>query len=393
MEQINKSFKANIRQYGMIIVMVVLVLFFYATTGGKFVKPMNVYNIIMQNGYVLVLAIGMLLPILIGTIDLSVGSVVAVIGSIAGIMMYRWGQPVWLALIVCLLCGLIIGIWQGFWIAIVNLPPFIATLGGMLIFRGITLVLLQGKTLAPLPNSYVQISSGYIPDYISQILGKESKLNITTMVIAAILCFLVLLGELRTRRQKLKYGFQASGIGTILFKVALISAAILLVSWRLALYKGIPFVLVIVGVLAIFYTFILNNTTIGRHIYALGGNARAAELSGIKVRNVRYGIFVNMAFMSAVAGIVFSSRLNSASPLAGQNFEMDAIASCYLGGASASGGIGTIMGALVGGLIMGILNNGMSLMGISSDVQQIVKGLVVIFAVASDILSKTKSSK
>jgi putative multiple sugar transport system permease protein len=284
-------------------------------------------------------------------------------------MMYRWGQPGWLALIVCLLCGLIIGIWQGFWIAIVNLPPFIATLGGMLIFRGITLVLLQGKTLAPLPNSYVQISSGYIPDYISQILGKESKLNITTMVIAAILCFLVLLGELRTRRQKLKYGFQASGIGTILFKVALISAAILLVSWRLALYKGFPFVLVIVG------------------------NARAAELSGIKVRNVRYGIFVNMAFMSAVAGIVFSSRLNSASPLAGQNFEMDAIASCYLGGASASGGIGTIMGALVGGLIMGILNNGMSLMGISSDVQQIVKGLVVIFAVASDILSKTKSSK
>ena len=393
MEQINKSFKANIRQYGMIIVMVVLVLFFYATTGGKFVKPMNVYNIIMQNGYVLVLAIGMLLPILIGTIDLSVGSVVAVIGSIAGIMMYRWGQPVWLALIVCLLCGLIIGIWQGFWIAIVNLPPFIATLGGMLIFRGITLVLLQGKTLAPLPNSYVQISSGYIPDYISQILGKESKLNITTMVIAAILCFLVLLGELRTRRQKLKYGFQASGIGTILFKVALISAAILLVSWRLALYKGIPFVLVIVGALAVIYTFILNNTTIGRHIYALGGNARAAELSGIKVRNVRYGIFVNMAFMSAVAGIVFSSRLNSASPLAGQNFEMDAIASCYLGGASASGGIGTIMGALVGGLIMGILNNGMSLMGISSDVQQIVKGLVVIFAVASDILSKTKSSK
>ncbi len=393
MEQISKSFKSNIRQYGMIIVMVVLVIFFYATTGGKFVKPMNVYNIIMQNGYVLVLAIGMLLPILIGTIDLSVGSVVAVIGSIAGIMMYRWGQPVWLTLIVCLLCGLIIGIWQGFWIAIVNLPPFIATLGGMLIFRGITLVLLKGKTLAPLPNSYVQISSGYIPDYISRITGRESSLNVTTMVVAVLLCILVLLGELRTRRQKLKYGFQASGIGTILFKVILISAAILLVSWRLALYKGIPFVLIIVGVLAVFYTFILNNTTIGRHIYALGGNARAAELSGIKIRNVRYGIFINMAFMSAAAGIVFSSRLNSASPLAGQNFEMDAIASCYLGGASASGGIGTIMGALVGGLIMGILNNGMSLMGISSDVQQVVKGLVVIFAVASDILSKTRSSK
>ncbi len=393
MEQLSKTFKANIRQYGMIIAMVALVVFFYTTTGGKFGKPMNVYNIIMQNGYVLVLAIGMLLPILIGTIDLSVGSIVAVIGAVAGIMMYRWGQPVWLTLIVCILCGLIIGLWQGFWIAIVNLPPFIATLGGMLIFRGLTLVLLQGKTLAPLPSSYVQISSGYIPDIISMISGRESTFNITTIVIAVILCLLILYSELRSRRQKLNYGFQVSGFGAIALKVLLLSAAILLVSWRLALYKGIPYVLVIVGVLAVFYTFILNNTTIGRHIYALGGNAKAAELSGIKIRNVKYGIFINMAVMSAVAGIVFSARLNSASPLAGQSFEMDAIAACYLGGASASGGVGTIMGALVGGLIMGILNNGMSLMGISSDVQQIVKGLVVILAVAFDILSKSRATK
>lgn len=393
MEQLSKTFKANIRQYGMIIAMVALVVFFYTTTDGKFGKPMNVYNIIMQNGYVLVLAIGMLLPILIGTIDLSVGSIVAVIGAVAGIMMYRWGQPVWLTLIVCIICGLIIGLWQGFWIAIVNLPPFIATLGGMLIFRGLTLVLLQGKTLAPLPSSYVQISSGYIPDIISMISGRESALNITTIVIAVILCLLILYSELRSRRQKLNYGFQVSGFGAIALKVLLLSAAILVVAWRLALYKGIPYVLVIVGALAIFYTFILNNTTIGRHIYALGGNARAAELSGIKIRNVKYGIFINMAVMSAVAGIVFSARLNSASPLAGQSFEMDAIAACYLGGASASGGVGTIMGALVGGLIMGILNNGMSLMGISSDVQQIVKGLVVIFAVAFDILSKSRATK
>lgn len=393
MEQLSKTFKANIRQYGMIIAMVALVVFFYTTTDGKFGKPMNVYNIIMQNGYVLVLAIGMLLPILIGTIDLSVGSIVAVIGAVAGIMMYRWGQPVWLTLIVCILCGLIIGLWQGFWIAIVNLPPFIATLGGMLIFRGLTLVLLQGKTLAPLPSSYVQISSGYIPDIISMISGRESALNITTIVIAVILCLLILYSELRSRRQKLNYGFHVSGFGVIALKVLLLSAAILVVAWRLALYKGIPYVLVIVGALAIFYTFILNSTTIGRHIYALGGNARAAELSGIKIRNVKYGIFINMAVMSAVAGIVFSARLNSASPLAGQSFEMDAIAACYLGGASASGGVGTIMGALVGGLIMGILNNGMSLMGISSDVQQIVKGLVVILAVAFDILSKSRATK
>jgi len=354
---------------------------------------MNVYNIIMQNGYVLVLAIGMLLPILTGSIDLSVGSVVAVVSAFAGVMMYNWGMPVWITIIICIISGIIIGLWQGFWIAMVNMPPFIATLGGMLIFRGLTLVILQGKTLAPLPSSYVQISSGYVKDYIGNLFGIKSSLNITTIVVAVIFCILILIGQLNARKQKLKYGFEVSSVGSVFLKTAVISAAILLVFWRLALYKGIPYVLLIVGVLALFYNFILTKTTLGRHIYAVGGNAKAAELSGIDIRRVKYIIYVNMAFMSAVAGIVFSARLNSASPLAGQGFEMDAIAACYLGGASASGGIGTITGALVGGLIMGILNNGMSLMGISSDVQQIVKGLVVIFAVAFDILSKNKSSR
>ncbi|MBP8964344.1 MAG: sugar ABC transporter permease [Flexilinea sp.] len=388
-----KKTKINFRQYGMIIALVILALFFFVTTNGRFGKPMNVYNIIMQNGYVLVLAIGMLLPILTGSIDLSVGSVVAVVSAFAGVMMYNWGMPVWITIIICIIAGLIIGLWQGFWIAMINMPPFIATLGGMLIFRGLTLVILQGKTLAPLPSSYVQISSGYVKDYIGILFGIESSLNITTMVVAVIFCILILIGQLNSRKQKLKYGFEVSSVGSVFLKTAVISAAILLVFWRLALYKGIPYVLLIVGVLALFYNFILTKTTLGRHIYAVGGNAKAAELSGIDIRRVIYIIYVNMAFMSAVAGIVFSARLNSASPLAGQGFEMDAIAACYLGGASASGGIGTITGALVGGLIMGILNNGMSLMGISSDVQQIVKGLVVIFAVAFDIISKNKSSR
>ena len=307
--------------------------------------------------------------------------------------MYNWGMPVWITIIICIISGIIIGLWQGFWIAMVNMPPFIATLGGMLIFRGLTLVILQGKTLAPLPSSYVQISSGYVKDYIGNLFGIKSSLNITTIVVAVIFCILILIGQLNSRKQKLKYGFEVSSVGSVFLKTAVISAAILLVFWRLALYKGIPYVLLIVGVLALFYNFILTKTTLGRHIYAVGGNAKAAELSGIDIRRVKYIIYINMAFMSAVAGIVFSARLNSASPLAGQGFEMDAIAACYLGGASASGGIGTITGALVGGLIMGILNNGMSLMGISSDVQQIVKGLVVIFAVAFDILSKNKSSR
>lgn len=387
----NKKLKVNFRQYGMIIALVVLAVFFYLTTGGKFGKPMNVYNIIMQNGYVLVLAIGMLLPILTGNIDLAVGSIVAVVSAIAGVMMYNWGLPVWVAILGCLAAGILIGLWQGFWIAMINMPPFIATLGGMLIFRGLTLVLLQGKTLAPLPSSYVQISSGYVKDYISMLFGIESSVNITTMVVAIILCAFVFIADISSRNQKRKYGFEVSSPGAMLLKNLLLSGAILLVAWRLALYKGIPYVLLIVSVLALLYNFILTKTTIGRSIYALGGNAKAAELSGINIKMVKYGIYVNMSLLSAVAGIVFSARLNSASPLAGQGFEMDAIASCYLGGASASGGIGTITGALVGGLIMGILNNGMSLMGISSDIQQIVKGLVVIFAVAFDIISKSRS--
>ena len=248
-----KKTKINFRQYGMIIALVILALFFFVTTNGRFGKPMNVYNIIMQNGYVLVLAIGMLLPILTGSIDLSVGSVVAVVSAFAGVMMYNWGMPVWITIIICIIAGLIIGLWQGFWIAMINMPPFIATLGGMLIFRGLTLVILQGKTLAPLPSSYVQISSGYVKDYIGILFGIESSLNITTMVVAVIFCILILIGQLNPRKQKLKYGFEVSSVGSVFLKTAVISAAILLVFWRLALYKGIPYVLLIVGVLALFY--------------------------------------------------------------------------------------------------------------------------------------------
>ncbi len=391
MEQLKKTFKANIRQYGMIIAMVVLVIFFYFVTGAKFGKPMNVSNIIAQNGYVLVLAIGMLLVILTGNIDLAVGSVVAVIGTVAGIMMVRHNIGVVPTILVCLVCGLIIGIWQGFWIAVVHLPPFIATLAGMLIFRGLTLVLLQGVTIAPLPKSFSAISSGFLPDFIGIIFHHESKPQLTTLVLAVIGCLLVLRGELVSRRHKKAYGFEVSSVGMVALKVGLISAAILLVAWRLALYRGIPYVLLIVGALALIYNFILSKTTIGRHIYAWGGNAKAAELSGIKTSTIMWGVFINMSFLSAVAGIVFAARLNSASPQAGEGFEMDAIASCFLGGASATGGVGTITGALVGGLIMGILNNGMSLMGVSIDWQQVVKGMVVLLAVSFDMLSKSRS--
>lgn len=388
----SKSLKGNLRQFGMIIALVVLVIFFYFTTGGRFGKPMNVSNLISQNGYVLVLAIGMLLVILTGNVDLAVGSVVAVIGAVAGILMYYNNWPVLPTILVCLFCGLLIGLWQGFWIAIMHLPPFIATLAGMLIFRGLTLVLLQGVTLAPLPKSYAAISSGFVPDFLGNLFGtQEAKVQLTTMVIAIALCIIVLISQLRERRKKREYGFEVSNIGVLFLKVGLISAAILLISWRLALYRGIPWILVIVAVLAVAYSFILNKTTIGRHIYAWGGNPKAAELSGIKTRNIMLGVFINMGIVASVAGIVFSARLNSASPLAGSSFELDAIASCFLGGASATGGAGTITGALIGGLIMGILNNGMTLMGVSVDWQQVVKGMVVLIAVSFDVFSKTRA--
>ncbi|RCX16872.1 multiple monosaccharide ABC transporter membrane protein [Anaerobacterium chartisolvens] len=379
-----KAFSLDIKKYAMFIALIVIVLFFQVTTDKILLVPMNVSKLVMQNSYILILTIGMLPCILTGNIDLSVGSIVAVIGAVSGTMIISMHQPVWLAVCVCLLLGIAIGAWQGLWIAFVRVPSFIVTLAGMLIFRGLTMVILDGNTLGPYPASYQFVAQAFLPD----IPGTEG--HITTMLMAILLAAGFVFLEFRKRKQQIKYGIQVGGKIAFSFRLAAMAIIILFVSYWLTLFRGMPIILVLLGVLIIFYSFVTTKTVIGRHIYALGGNERATELSGVKTKWVKFAAYVNMGLMAAVAGLVFSARLNCAGPTAGNGFELDAIAACYIGGASATGGVGTVVGAIVGGLVMGVLNNGMSIMGIGIDWQQAIKGFVLLVAVAFDIYNQSK---
>lgn len=389
MDKIKSLFKNNVRQYAMVIALVLIMAFFQILTGGVLLKPLNVSNLIMQNSYILILAIGMLLTILTGNIDLSVGSVAAFVGAISAVLIINLNMPVWLVIIISLIIGGIIGAWQGFWIAYIRIPAFIVTLAGQLIFRGLTMVILQGQTLSPFPGSYTAVSSGFVPDFIGNALN-TGKLNVLSLLFGVISSILYISFELRSRKEKQKYKFDVLSFPLFIAKVVVVVFVINIFTYWLNLYKGIPSVLVLLGALILIYSFITSKTIAGRHIYAFGGNEKAARLSGVKTNKVLFWVYVNMGMLAAVAGIVFAGRLNAATPKAGNNFELDAIAACYIGGASASGGIGTVYGCIIGGLIMGVLNNGMSIMGISIDWQQTIKGFVLLAAVAFDILSKKK---
>ncbi len=393
MNKLKLAIKNNVKQFGMLIALVVIILFFYILTGGRLLKPMNVSNLIFQNAYVVILAIGMLLCILTGgNIDLSVGSTVALIGAFAGTFIINWGWNVYLSIALCLLIGILIGMWQGFWIAYVGIPPFICTLAGMLVFRGITLLILNGLTIAPFPEAYQQLSTGFIPDITTGFTLFGMKMNLLCLlagiVIAAIYCVLQVISNENRKRK----GYESQSVGALAAKLTVISVVIIWVFSLWARYKGIPTVLIILGFLLLVYSFFTQKTVKGRHLYAIGGNIKAARLSGVKTKQMMFFAYTNMSFIAAIAGLVFAARLNSASPEAGKSFEMDAIASCFIGGASAYGGTGTIGGALIGALIMGVLNNGMSIMGISSNTQQVVKGLVLLIAVAFDVVSKMNLS-
>lgn len=388
MGKLKQLMKNNIRQYGMGIALVSIIILFQILTNGILLKPLNVSNLILQNSYILVLAVGMLLVIITGNVDLSVGSVVAFVGAISGILMVNLKVPVLLAMIISLLIGALVGAWQGYWIAYAKIPSFIVTLAGMLIFRGLTLVVLQGQTLAPFPEGFQLISSGFTRD----IFG-GSSLHITTIIVGIVFSIIYILMELNSRSKKIKYNFETLPIQFLVAKLVVIILAINLLTFSLAAYNGIPNVLILLSVLVIIYTFIANKTITGRHIYALGCNEKAAKLSGIKTQKVLFWVYVNMGLLSALAGIVFTGRLNAATPKAGTGFELDAIAACYIGGASASGGIGTVIGAIIGGLVMGVLNNGMSIIGVGIDWQQTIKGLVLLAAVAFDVYTKSRSKK
>jgi len=356
-------------------------------TKGILLKPLNISNLIQQNAYILILAIGMLLCILtIGNIDLSVGSVVGLVGALSAIFVLKLNMPVWISIVLSLMAGFVIGAWQGAWIAYIGVPAFIVTLGGQLIFRGLTMVALQGTSLAPLPTSYTFLAAGFVPD-IANIEG----INLLALLFGAVASILFIINEINKRRSKKKYNFDVPSIGAFLFKLFAITAVIMAFSYALALYRGIPTVLLIVVALVLIYTFVTDKTIPGRHIYAYGGNPKAARLSGIKTKRVLFWVYVNMGVLAALAGIVFTGRLNSATPKGGYGFELDAIAACFIGGASTTGGIGTVVGAIVGGLLMGVLNNGMSIMGVSIDWQQAIKGFVLLIAVGFDVISKIKS--
>lgn len=389
METIKNIFRNNIRQYAMLIALVVIMVFFQITTKGILLVPMNVTNLILQNSYVLILAIGMTLCIVAGGhIDLSVGSLCAFIGAIVGTLVINMKVSVLIAIAAALLIGVVVGMWQGFWIAYVRIPSFIVTLAGMLIFRGLTITVLQGQTLSPFPESFQQISGGFIPDLFGNIgIG----LNFITLIVGLVLSVVYILLEIRKRAERRKYDFEITPVYMFIGQIIVVVGAINLLSYWLAAYKGIPIIFVIIGALILIYSIFTTNTAPGRYIYAMGGNEKAAKLSGVKINKILFLIYVNMAVMSAIAGISFASRLNAASPQSGLNFELDAIAACFIGGASAYGGIGTVIGAIIGALVMGVLNNGMSIMGVGSDMQMTIKGLVLLAAVAFDVYSKKKA--
>ncbi len=389
MSKLKKALGGNLKQYTMLMALVVIVLMFQMMTGGILLKPMNVSNLIFQNAYVVILAVGMLICILTGgNIDLSVGSVVALIGACAGTFIINWKMNVYFSVLLCLLAGLLIGMWQGFWIAYVRIPAFIVTLSGMLVFRGLTLLILGGLTIAPFPQEYLMYSTGFIPDFLGQWLGLPDRPNTTAIAAGILLAVVFAVSQIRSYAGRRRKGYQVESLAALVVKMIVIGAVVVWFFSVLSQYRGIPTVLILLGLILVGYGYFTSSTVMGRHIYAIGGNEKAALLSGVKTNKMLFLAYVNMALLAAVAGLVFAARLNSSSPQAGQSFEMDAIGSCYIGGASAYGGIGTVGGTLIGALIMGVLNNGMSIMGIDSNTQQVVKGLVLLGAVAFDVLSK-----
>jgi putative multiple sugar transport system permease protein len=373
---------------GIFLALIAVVVLFSITTNGILLRPQNISNLIVQNGYILILAIGMVLVIVAGHIDLSVGSIAAFIGAVSGVFAVTWGLPWWLAIVLSLAVGAIVGAWQGFWIAYVGIPAFIVTLAGMLVFRGLALITLGNSNIGSFPQEYRNLGNGFI-DFPVQFLGQ--KIDPITLAIGAFAIVGLVVQQLRTRSGRIRYGQEVEPTPWFIGKLALFVGGIAAVAWALSAYKGIPVTLVVLAALVLTYSVVANRTTFGRHIYAIGGNRRAAELSGIKTRWVDFYLFVNMGVLAALAGLVFTARLNLAGPKAGTGFELEAISAAFIGGAAVQGGIGTVTGAIIGGFIIGVLNNGMSIMGIGIEWQQAVKGLVLLLAVAFDVYNKNRA--
>ncbi|HLR95100.1 MAG TPA: multiple monosaccharide ABC transporter permease [Jiangellaceae bacterium] len=382
---IRELMSRNLRQSGILIALVALVAMF-SILNPNFLSPGNLTNIVLQYTYILILAIGMVIVIIGGHIDLSVGSVVGLAGAVSAVLVVREGLPWWVGVLAAMGVGLLVGIWQGFWVAFVGIPAFIVTLAGMLLFRGLTHQVLDNVSLSPFGGTYYEIANGFQ----NGLLGGYGYDVLTLLVFGlAVAAFAVV--QYRNRRAALSYKQAVEAFPLFILKIVVVGAVVMWFGYQLAVSRGLPNVLILLAVLVIVYSVITQRSVFGRHVYAIGGNLAAAQLSGVKVRRVNFMIFVNMGMLSALAGIVYSSRMNSAQPYAGNMFELDAIAACFIGGAAVTGGVGRVTGAMIGGLIMAVMTNGMQLMGVPTSTQQVVKGLVLLLAVAFDVYNKRRA--
>ena len=379
--------KNNLREYGLLISLVAIMVFFQAMTNGTLFQPLNLTNLILQNSYIIVMALGMLLVIVAGHIDLSVGSVSGFIGAVAAVLMVEYEMHFVPATLICLVLGGAIGAAQGYWVAFYKIPSFIVTLAGMLVFKGLALAVLGGSSVGPFPADFQLLSTGFIPDPFS-----GENIRILSLVVGVLIALGLLISKVRDRADRIKHGMDNEPAVFFVLKNLVFLAMITAFSYLLSSYKGLPNVLIVMLLLMFAYDFVTSKTTVGRRIYALGGNEKAARLSGIKTERLTFYTFINMGVLAALAGLIFAARLNTATPKAGLGFELDVIAACFIGGASASGGVGKVLGAVIGAFIMGVMNNGMSIMGIGIDWQQVIKGLVLLAAVCVDVYNKNKTN-
>lgn len=383
MNKLKDLFKSNLREYGILIALIAIMIFFQYMTDGILMRPINITNLFLQNSYVVIMALGMLLVIVAGGIDLSVGSVAAFIGAVAAVLMVRFNVNWFITILISLVAGSLIGAFQGYWIAFAGIPSFIVTLAGMLMFRGLTLVMLQGEAVGPFAVPFQRLSSGFIPDFFNY-----DGLHVTSILLGVVLSVVLVFLDIRGRSKQQKYGFDVSPVWLMVVKNIAFTGVIMGLCILMASYKGLPTVLIIMFILIALYAFISTQTVIGRRIYAMGGNVKAALLSGVNTPRLLFLTYVSMGVLAALAGLIVAARLNVATPKAGNGFELDVIAAVFIGGASANGGVGTIIGAVVGAFMIGVMNNGMSILGIGIDWQQAIKGIVLLLAVLFDVYNK-----
>lgn len=393
-----KSYLAShMREYGLLLALIAIMAFFQIMTDGVLLKSVNITNLFLQNSYIIIMALGMLVVIVAGHIDLSVGSVMGFVGALAAVMMVNWHWPMWAVVPLCLLSGAAIGAAQGYWVAYWRIPPFIVTLAGMLVFRGLSLWLLEGQSVGPFPKEFQLLSTGFIPDVFPAGFSASMaesldlrRLNMGALASGIVAATAIVWLGVKARAKNKAYGIDDEPTSFFVARNIIVAGALIYVCFKLATFRGLPNVLITMTVLTVVYAFFTERTTIGRRIYALGGNEKAAKLSGIKTERLTFLAFANMGMLAALAGLIFAARLNTATPKAGFAVELDVIAAVFIGGASMSGGVGKVVGAVVGAFIMGVMNNGMSIMGIGIDYQQVIKGLVLLAAVIFDVYNKNK---